>query len=68
MRPEYLQWVVNVQPNTSPGTLMRVVRQQTSDTLAGRRHAILGIATGAITLALCCAIGVIAGVAGSTDR
>ncbi|HEY6074777.1 MAG TPA: transposase, partial [Anaerolineales bacterium] len=31
VRPEYLQWVVNVQPNTSPGTLMRVVRQQTSE-------------------------------------
>ncbi len=31
VRPEYLQWVVNVQPNTSPGHLMRVVRQQTSD-------------------------------------
>jgi REP element-mobilizing transposase RayT/CheY-like chemotaxis protein len=31
VRPEYLQWVVNVQPNTSPGTLMRVMRQQTSE-------------------------------------
>jgi len=31
VRPEYLQWVVNVQPNTSPGYLMRVMRQQTSD-------------------------------------
>jgi REP element-mobilizing transposase RayT/DNA-binding NarL/FixJ family response regulator len=31
VRPEYLQWVVNVQPNTSPGTLMRVMREQTSD-------------------------------------
>ncbi len=31
IRPEYLQWVVNVQPNTSPGTLMRVMRQQTSE-------------------------------------
>ena len=30
IRPEYLQWVVNVQPNTSPGSLMRVMRQQTS--------------------------------------
>jgi REP element-mobilizing transposase RayT/DNA-binding NarL/FixJ family response regulator len=30
VRPEYLQWVVNVQPNTSPGYLMRVMRQQTS--------------------------------------
>lgn len=31
VRPEYLQWVVNVQPNTSPGYLMRIIRQQTSD-------------------------------------
>jgi len=30
-RPEYLQWVVNVQPNTSPGHLMRIIRQQSSD-------------------------------------
>jgi REP element-mobilizing transposase RayT/ActR/RegA family two-component response regulator len=31
VRPEYLQWVVNVQPNTSPGYLMRVMRQHTSE-------------------------------------
>ncbi len=31
VRPEYLQWVVNVPPNTSPGYLMRVFRQQTSE-------------------------------------
>ena len=31
VRPEYLQWIVNVQPNTSPGYLMRVMRQQTSE-------------------------------------
>lgn len=31
IRPEYLQWVVNVQPNTSPGHLMRIMRQQTSE-------------------------------------
>jgi REP element-mobilizing transposase RayT len=31
IRPEYLQWVVNVQPNTSPGQLMRLMRQQTSE-------------------------------------
>ena len=30
VRPEYLQWVVNVQPNTAPGYLMRIIRQQTS--------------------------------------
>jgi REP element-mobilizing transposase RayT len=31
VRPEYVQWVVNVQPSTSPGYLMRIMRQQTSD-------------------------------------
>jgi REP element-mobilizing transposase RayT len=31
VRPEYLQWVVNVQPNTSPGYVMRVMREQTSE-------------------------------------
>lgn len=31
VRPEYLQWTANVQPNTSPGYLMRIMRQQTSD-------------------------------------
>ncbi|WKZ35672.1 MAG: transposase [Anaerolineales bacterium] len=31
VRPEYLQWVVNVQPNTSPGYVMRIVRKQTSE-------------------------------------
>ncbi|MBI3738002.1 MAG: IS200/IS605 family transposase [Chloroflexi bacterium] len=31
VRPEYLQWIVNVAPATSPGYLMRVMRQQTSD-------------------------------------
>lgn len=31
VRPEYLQWVVNVPPNTSPGQLMRIIRQQTSE-------------------------------------
>jgi len=31
IRPEYLQWVANVQPNTSPGYLMRITRQQTSE-------------------------------------
>lgn len=35
VRPEYLQWVVNVQPNTSPGYLMRVMRQQTSERIFG---------------------------------
>lgn len=31
VRPDYLQWVVSVQPSTSPGYLMRIVRQQTSE-------------------------------------
>lgn len=31
VRPEYLQWIVNVPPATSPGYLMRILRQQTSD-------------------------------------
>ncbi|MGB7874200.1 MAG: IS200/IS605 family transposase, partial [Anaerolineales bacterium] len=31
VRPDYLQWVVNVAPNTSPGYLMRIMRQQTSE-------------------------------------
>jgi len=35
VRPEYLQWVVNVQPNISPGYLMRIIRQQTSEKIFG---------------------------------
>ncbi len=31
VRPEYLQWVANVPPATSPGYVMRVIRQQVSD-------------------------------------
>ena len=31
VRPEYLQWVVNVPPTTSPGQLMRIKRQRTSE-------------------------------------
>jgi REP element-mobilizing transposase RayT len=31
VRPEYIQWVVNVSPSTSPGYLMRIMRQQTSE-------------------------------------
>jgi len=30
IRPEYLQWMVNVPPTTSPGYLMRIIRQHTS--------------------------------------
>lgn len=31
VRPEYLQWVANVAPATSPGYVMRVMRQSTSE-------------------------------------
>jgi REP element-mobilizing transposase RayT/DNA-binding response OmpR family regulator len=31
VRPEYMQWVLNVPPAASPGYLMRIVRQQTSE-------------------------------------
>ena len=31
VRPEYVQWVINVPPSASPGYLMRVMRQQTSE-------------------------------------
>ena len=31
VRPEYIQWVLNVPPATSPGYLMRIMRQQTSE-------------------------------------
>ena len=30
VRPGYVQWLVNVPPNTSPGYLMRTIRQHTS--------------------------------------
>jgi putative transposase len=30
IRPDYLQWIVNVAPSTSPGALMRKMRQHTS--------------------------------------
>lgn len=31
VRPDYLQWVVNGNPNTSPGYLMRIMRKHTSE-------------------------------------
>jgi REP element-mobilizing transposase RayT/DNA-binding response OmpR family regulator len=31
VRPEYLLWIVNVPPTTSPGYLMRIKRQRTSE-------------------------------------
>lgn len=30
VRPEYIQWIVNVPPSTSPGYLIRIIRQHTS--------------------------------------
>jgi DNA-binding response OmpR family regulator/REP element-mobilizing transposase RayT len=30
IRPDYLQWMVNVPPSTSPGYLMRIIRQHTA--------------------------------------
>ncbi len=30
IRPDYMQWLVNVPPNTSPGYLMRTIREHTS--------------------------------------
>jgi REP element-mobilizing transposase RayT len=33
VRPDYLQWIVNVPPATSPAYLMRVLRQHTSENI-----------------------------------
>lgn len=35
VRPEYVQWVLNVPPAVSPGYLMRIIRQQTSEKIFG---------------------------------
>jgi REP element-mobilizing transposase RayT len=35
VRPEYVQWVLNVPPASSPGYLMRIMRQQTSEKVFG---------------------------------
>lgn len=35
VRPEYLQWVSNVPPATSPGYVMRIMRAQTSERIFG---------------------------------
>jgi serine/threonine protein kinase, bacterial len=48
--------------------IIALVSANTAQTLDGRRHAIIGIATGATTLLLCCAIGVMAGSFGSVER
>lgn len=31
VRPEYMQWIVNVPPTTAPGYLMRIIRQHMSE-------------------------------------
>jgi serine/threonine protein kinase, bacterial len=48
--------------------IIALVNVNTAHTVDGRRHAILGIATGAMTLLLCCAIGLMAGSFGSVER
>jgi serine/threonine-protein kinase len=48
--------------------IIALVGVKTAQTIDGRRHAILGIATGAMTLVLCCAIGLMAGTFGSVER
>ena len=48
--------------------IVALVGANTAHTVDGRRHAILGIATGAVTLLLCCAIGLMAGSFGSVER
>ena len=35
VRPEYLLWIANVPPATSPGYLMRIMRQHTSERVFG---------------------------------
>jgi serine/threonine-protein kinase len=48
--------------------IIALVGANTAHTVDGRRHAILGIATGAMTLLLCCAIGLMAGSFGRIER
>jgi serine/threonine-protein kinase len=48
--------------------IIALVGANTAHTVDGRRHAILGIATGATTLLLCCAIGLMAGSFASVER
>ena len=48
--------------------IIALVSANTANTVDGRRHAILGIATGAMTLLLCCAIGIMAGSFGNVER
>jgi len=48
--------------------IIALVGANTAQTVDGRRHAIIGIATGATTLLLCCAIGLMAGSFGRIER
>jgi len=48
--------------------IIALVSTNTALTINGRRHAILGIATGAVTLLLCCAIGLMAGSFSTIER
>jgi serine/threonine-protein kinase len=48
--------------------IMALVAIKTAQTVNGRRHAILGIASGAMTILLCCVIGLIAGYFGNSAR
>jgi serine/threonine protein kinase, bacterial len=48
--------------------IIALVNVNTAHTVDGRRHATIGIATGAMTLLLCCAIGLMAGSFGSVER
>jgi serine/threonine-protein kinase len=48
--------------------IIALVGANTAQTVDGRRHAIIGIATGATTLLLCCAIGLMAGSFGNVER
>ncbi|MDQ2995721.1 MAG: serine/threonine protein kinase [Chloroflexota bacterium] len=48
--------------------IIALVNTNTAHTVNGRRHAILGITAGAVTLLLCCAIGVMAGSFAHVER
>jgi serine/threonine protein kinase, bacterial len=48
--------------------ILALTRPQTAQTADGRRHAIVGVATGTATLLLCCVIFALVGVAGNSNR
>src|SRR5262249_38383857 len=48
--------------------IIALINVKTAQTIDGRRHAILGIATGAVTLVLCCVIGLLAGYFSGNER